>query len=73
MDAKEFLAKKLIETPGISGYEYQNSQEIANAFKPYCDEKLMVDDFYNVYGKKIGGATDRKPKIMLVPTWMRLV
>lgn len=63
MDAKEFLAK-LIETPGISGYEYQVSQEIANAFKPYCDE-VMVDDFYNVYGKKIGGATDRKPKIML--------
>lgn len=63
MDAKEFLAK-LIETPGISGYEYQVSQEIANAFKPYCDE-VMVDDFYNVYGKKIGGVTDRKPKIML--------
>ncbi|MFS8541295.1 MAG: M20/M25/M40 family metallo-hydrolase, partial [Tissierellales bacterium] len=55
---------KLIETPGISGYEYQVSQEIANAFKPYCDE-VMVDDFYNVYGKKIGGVTDRKPKIML--------
>lgn len=63
MDAKEFLAK-LIELPGISGHESQISQEIANAFKPYCDE-VVVDNFYNVYGKKTGGAANGKPKIML--------
>jgi putative aminopeptidase FrvX len=63
MDAKKFLGQ-LIEVPGVSGYEDQVSKLIMDTFEPYCDE-VYRDDFFNVYGKKLGNKSGKGPKIML--------
>ncbi|NMA96267.1 MAG: M42 family metallopeptidase [Clostridiales bacterium] len=63
MNSKDFL-KRLIDAPGVTGYEEVASNEVLKAFEGYCDE-VKVDDFYNVYGIKRGGNSKDRPKIML--------
>lgn len=63
MNSKDFLAR-LIEIPGVSGYEKKVAQEVSKVFKDYCDD-VRVDDFYNVYGIKSSGESEKRPKIML--------
>jgi putative aminopeptidase FrvX len=66
---KEFLAK-LIEIPGVSGYEEEAAKYIAGEFSRYCDE-VRTDKFFNVYGIKRGIANlpqesdEAVPKVML--------
>lgn len=63
MESKDFLAR-LIDIPGVSGYEMEVAHEVSNVFKEYCDD-VRIDDFYNVYGRKTGGDLEDRPKIML--------
>ena len=63
MESKDFLAR-LIDIPGVSGYEKEVSKEVSEVFKGYCDD-VCIDDFYNVYGRKTRGTIEDKPKIML--------
>ncbi|HZJ82844.1 MAG TPA: M42 family metallopeptidase [Clostridia bacterium] len=63
MDAKNLLGR-LIEVPGVSGYEDEVSEMIVDAFGPYCDD-VRRDAFFNVYGKKTGSLEGRGPKVML--------
>jgi len=63
VESKDFLAR-LIDIPGVSGYEKEVSKEVSEVFKGYCDD-VCIDDFYNVYGRKTRGTIEDKPKIML--------
>ena len=63
MDGKELLSR-LIEIPGVSGYEDQISDMVRDTFRPYCQE-VHQDAFYNVYGKKAGTKQGLGPKVML--------
>jgi putative aminopeptidase FrvX len=61
---KEFLAE-LIELPGVSGYEEETAERIAEEFSKYCDE-VQTDRFFNVYGIKRGTEPgENVPKVML--------
>ncbi len=62
METMEFLSR-VNNLAGISGYEKNVSDVVANVFKEYCDE-VTVDSFYNVTGKKSmnGGGS---PRVML--------
>lgn len=60
---KEFLSK-LIEKPGVSGYEEKASQYVAELFSAYCDE-VNTDPFYNVYGIKRGSGQESAPRVMV--------
>jgi endoglucanase len=61
---KEFLAK-LIELPGVSGYEEETAKCIAGEFSKYCDE-VQTDRLFNVYGIKRGAEPGPNvPKVML--------
>ncbi|HCS75140.1 MAG TPA: aminopeptidase [Clostridiales bacterium] len=63
---REFLAE-LMEIPGVSGYEEQTANRVADEFSRYCDE-VRTDSFFNVYGIKKGTAVKEdyiRPKVML--------
>ncbi len=62
MDIFDFLSR-VNNLSGISGYEKNVSDVVADIFKKYCDE-VTVDSFFNVTGKKsMGGG--RNPRVML--------
>jgi len=56
----DILLKKIIEAPGISGYESQIAKIMHDEFKKSCDA-VEIDNFGNVIAKKGKGKT----KIML--------
>lgn len=63
MKIKEFLAQ-LVAIPGISGNEEAVARIISQAFEPYCQE-VIIDQFYNVYGRKTDVIKEDMPKIMI--------
>lgn len=62
METIEFLSR-VNNLAGISGYEKNVADAVANVFKEYCDE-VTIDNFYNVTGKKSVGQGGN-PKVML--------
>ena len=59
---KEFI-QKMVETPGLSGFESEVSKVIEDYFKPYSDD-IVRDKLGNLIILKKGNVGDRK-KIML--------
>ena len=57
------LLKKLSDMRGISGFEYRISDEIADLFRPVCDE-VNTDTLGNVIAIKRCGKPDA-PKVMI--------
>lgn len=63
MDSRDFLSR-ILDIPGVSGYEQSIAQIVAGAFKEYCSE-VKTDAFLNVYGKKVDQTVPGMPKVML--------
>ncbi len=57
------LIRKLSDLRGISGYEYRINEEIAELFRPFCDE-VKIDTLGSVIGCRRCGKSNA-PKIMI--------